>query len=357
MRKTLVLVLNSGSTSMKIALYCETEEIFSVTENYDHRVLDQCGSINGQFDLRMKCVRKVMEEHGYAMSDLSVIVSRGGSTKPLSHGGAYTINEKMAHDLRECPASSHAGNLGPMIAWELSHENRIPAYIYDSVAVDELQPVARISGLPDISRVSLVHVLNSRYAARKVAGEQGTDYEKSTYIVAHIGGGITITLHHNGRIIDVVGDDEGPFSPDRGGGIPTRQLVDLCYSGKYPTREDMQRAMRTQGGLTAYLQTSDARKVEERIAQGDEKAKLVYDAMLYQIAKGIAQLAAPVCGKVDGVILTGGIAHSAYAVEEIKRQVSFLSAVHIIPGEHEMQSLCQGALAVFHGEEIPHVYE
>lgn len=288
MKKTLVLVLNSGSTSMKIALYCETEEIFSVTENYDHRVLDQCGSINGQFDLRMKCVRKVMEEHGYAMSDLSVIVSRGGSTKPLSHGGAYTINEKMAHDLRECPASSHAGNLGPMIAWELSHENRIPAYIYDSVAVDELQPVARISGLPDISRVSLVHVLNSRYAARKVAGEQGTDYEKSTYIVAHIGGGITITLHHNGRIIDVVGDDEGPFSPDRGGGIPTRQLVDLCYSGKYPTREDMQRAMRTQGGLTAYLQTSDARKVEERIAQGDEKAKLVYDAMLYQIAKGIA---------------------------------------------------------------------
>ena len=352
-----MLVLNSGSTSMKIALYREEAEVFSATENYDHQDLDRCGSINGQFDLRMDSVRKVMEEHGCSMADLSVIVSRGGSTKPLAHGGAYTINEKMAHDLRECPASSHAGNLGPMIAWELSRENGIPAYIYDSVAVDELQPVARISGLPDISRVSLVHVLNSRYAARKVAREQGVDYEKSTYIVAHIGGGITITLHHNGKIIDVVGDDEGPFSPDRGGGIPTRQLVDLCYSGKYPTREDMQRAMRTQGGLTAYLQTTDARKVEERIAQGDEKAKLVYDAMLYQIAKGIAQLAAPVCGKVDGVILTGGIAHSQYAMDEIKRQVSFLAPVWVIPGEHEMQSLCQGALAVLRGKEVPHTYE
>ena len=357
MKEPLVLVLNSGSTSMKIALFRQEEELFSLSDNYEPQVLDRCGSINGQFALRLASVRRAMRQWGCPMEQVSVIVSRGGSTKPLAHTGAYAINEAMARDLRECPASSHAGNLGPMIAWELSSQYGIPAYIYDSVAVDELQPVARISGMPDISRVSLVHVLNSRYAARCAALERGVSYQQSTYIVAHIGGGITITLHHNGRIIDVVGDDEGPFSPDRSGGIPTRQLVDLCYSGKYPTREAMQRAMRIQGGLTAYLHTSDARRVEEQIAQGDSRAKLIYDAMLYQIAKGIAQLAAPVCGQVDGIVLTGGIARSDYATQEIKRQVSFLAPVWVIPGEHEMQSLCRGGLAVLRGEEQAHIYE
>lgn len=357
MADILVLVLNSGSTSMKIALYRDREELFSVSENYDPKTLDECGCVNGQFDLRMASVRGAMEKAGRSFEELSVIVSRGGSTKPLQYGGAYEINEKMARDLRECPASSHAGNLGPMIAWELSRQYAVPAYIYDSVAVDELTPVARISGLPDISRVSLVHVLNSRYAARQAAARQGAEYGQATYIVAHIGGGITITLHHRGRIIDIVGDDEGPFSPDRSGAVPTRQLVDLCYSGKYPTREEMQRAMRGQGGLAAYLHTTDARAVEARIAAGDETAKLVYHAMLYQIAKGVTQLAAPVCGAVDAVVLTGGIAHSQYAMDELKRRVAFLAPVYVIPGEHEMESLCAGALAVLRGEEAAHTYE
>lgn len=357
MEERKLLILNSGSTSMKIALYKEEEEIFSVSDVYDPQVLDECGSVNGQFALRMSSVRKAMEEAGQPLSELAAIVSRGGSTKPLAHGGAYEINEKMARDLRDCPASSHAGNLGPMIAFELSHQYGIPAYIYDSVALDELQEVARISGLADISRVSLVHVLNSRHAARRVAGEQNLSYGNSTFIVAHMGGGITITLHHKGRIIDVVGDDEGPFSPDRCGGIPTRQLVDLCYSGRYPTREDMHRAMRGQGGLMSYLKTMDAREVEARISADDSRARLIYDAMLYQIAKGIAQLATPVCGKVDGVILTGGIAYSQYAVEEVRRQVEFIAPVWVIPGENEMQSLCLGGLAVLRGQEEAHTYQ
>lgn len=352
-----LLILNSGSTSMKIAIYENEKERFMKTAEYTPEELDRCGSLNGQFDLRLKSVLDGVAEAGRSLSDFSAIVSRGGSTGPMKHCGAYRINEAMARELRDYPRSSHAGNLGPMIAYELCVRQGIAGYIYDSVAVDQLREAARISGLSDIPRVSLVHALNSRYAAKEVARRLGRSYEDLNLIAAHIGGGITLTLHSGGRIIDVVGDDEGPFSPERSGGIPTRQLVDLCYSGKYPSKEDMHKAMRGHGGLMSYLGTTDAREVERRITGGDEKAKLIYDAMFYQIAKGIGQLSTPVCGRLDGIILTGGIAHSEYAMNELIRQVGFLAPVHILPGENEMRALCQGVLEVLRGREAAHEYE
>lgn len=351
-----LLILNLGSTSTKLAIYESETQVFLENIAHERQEILECKTICDQFPLRFEAVKSAIQKSGYSDKKFSAVISRGGSTKPLKHPGGYQINLKMVTDLRERPASQHAGNIGPMIAYEIAQEQGIKAYIYDSVAVDELTEIARISGLADIERVSLVHVLNSRYVAKETAGELGKKYENLSFIVAHIGGGITIMLHEKGRITDVVGDDEGPFSPERSGGIPTRQLVDLCYSGKYEDKNSMQTAMRGRGGLMSYLGTADVRETEARIKDGDERARLIYEAMFYQLAKGIAQLSVVTNGQIDGIILTGAIAHSSQAVKLISDRVSFIAPVYVKPGENEMKSLCLGGLSILRGTEKTHIY-
>lgn len=350
-----LLIINTGSTSTKVSIYENEEQKYFTSIFHSSEELSKYNSINDQYEMRKNALLKYIQKIGYNLSKLSAIVSRGGSTPPLE-GGAYIINDLMVDRLSSRPVSHHAGNIGPILAWELANQIGVKAYIYDSVAVDELNDIAKISGLSDIERVSLVHVLNSRYAAKEVAKKYSKSYDDMNIIVAHIGGGITITIHGKGKIVDVVGDDEGPFSPERCGGLPTRQLVNLCFSGKYKSKEEMHKAMRSNGGLISYLGTNSALKVEQRISNGDKYAEKIYYAMAYQISKGIAELSAVVNGSVDAIVLTGGIANSKIFTSWIEKKVKFIAPVIVIPGENELKSLCYGCLRVLRGAETPHEY-
>jgi butyrate kinase len=261
----------------------------------------------------------------------------------------------MVDRVENRPIMEHASNLAAPIAYGIAKKVGIPSYIYDCVMADELPDIARISGMPDIPRTSSSHVLNTRAMAIKAANNRGMKYEKMNIIVAHLGGGISINVHEKGRIIDLVSDDEGPFSPERAGRVPCRDLINLCYSGKFD-KKTMQRKLRGNGGLRAYLNTIDAREVEQMIEEGNEEAKLVYEAMAYQIAKGIGELATVIEGNVDAIILTGGIAYSKMLTDWIVKRVKFIAPVEILAGENEMESLAFGALRVLRGEESARQY-
>lgn len=267
----------------------------------------------------------------------------------------WKINEAMLDRLINRPIAEHASNLGAVIAYEIARPLGIPAYIYDSVAVDELEDVSKISGLPDINRKSLSHALNMRAVAIKTAKKSNKSYHDMNIIVAHLGGGISLSIHKDGKMIDIVSDDEGPFSPERAGRVPCMLLAKLCYSGKYDQRT-MMKKLRGNGGLVAYLGTNKAIEVEERIKNGDKEAELVYYALAYQIAKGIGELATVVMGEVDRIVITGGIAHSKVMTELIKERVKFIAPVDIMPSENELESLALGALRVLKDEEKAHEY-
>ena len=270
--------------------------------------------------------------------------------------GAYVVNELMLDILKNRPIMEHASNLGAPIAYEIAKAADVKAYIYDSVRTDELNDIARISGMPDISRTSTCHVLNTRAMAMKLAKKYGKKYEDMNFVVAHLGGGVSLNVHEKGKIVDIVSDDEGPFSPERAGRVPCRELIELCYSGKFD-KNTMRKKLRGNGGLKAYLGTMDAREVEKMIKNGDEKARIVYEAMAYQVAKSIGELATVVEGKVDAIILTGGIAYSEMMTSWIKKRVEFIAPVEIMPGENEMESLAYGILRVLRGEEKAREYK
>ncbi|HHZ00539.1 MAG TPA: butyrate kinase [Sedimentibacter sp.] len=344
-----IFVVNTGSTSTKIALYEDEKEIFTKSLSHSDEDINKYHDVQDQLHMRLEFIRSFLEEKKIDIKELSCVVARGGMLLPVK-SGAYEINELMLDRVENRPVMEHASNLAAPIAYSIAKEAGIPSYIYDSVMTDEFPDIARISGMPDIPRSSTSHVLNTRAMAIKYAKSLGKKYQDMTIIVAHLGGGISINLHHKGRIIDLVSDDEGPFSPERAGRVPCRELINLCYSGKYD-KKTMQRKLRGNGGLKAYLNTIDAREVEKMIANGDEYAKLIYEAMAYQIAKGIGELATVVEGKVDAIILTGGIAHSQMLTSWIKNRVSFIAHVEIMPGENEMEALAYGALRVLRGEE------
>jgi butyrate kinase len=263
----------------------------------------------------------------------------------------------MIEDLRSGENGVHASNLGAIIANEIATQLGIPSFIVDPVVVDELQPVAIISGIPEIKRKSIFHALNQKAVARRIAQKIGTSYERANFVVAHMGGGITVGAHYHGRVIDVNNglDGEGPFSPERAGTIPAGDLVSLCFSGKYFASEIM-RMIVGRGGLMGYLGTSDAREVEKRIENGDEKAKLIYEAMAYQVAKEIGSYATVLNGQVDGIILTGGLAYGENFVNLIKERIEWIAPVYVVPGENELQALVEGALRVIRGEEEEKTY-
>jgi len=349
-----IFVVNTGSTSTKIALYEDDKEVFVKSLSHPDELISKYDDVQDQLHMRLEFVRSYLEEKKFDVKDLSCVVARGGMLLPVK-SGAYAVNELMLDRVENRPVMEHASNLAAPIAYDIAREVGVPSYIYDSVMTDEFPDIARISGMPDIPRNSTSHVLNTRAMAIKYAKSIGKKYEDLNIIVAHLGGGISINIHHKGQIVDLLSDDEGPFSPERAGRVPCRDLINLCYSGKFD-KKTMQRKLRGNGGLKAYLNTIDARQVETMIQEGNEYAKLIYEAMAYQIAKGIGDLATVVEGKVDAIILTGGIAYSKMLTSWIKNRVSFISHVEIMPGENEMEALAYGALRVMRGEEKAREY-
>ena len=344
-----VLVINPGSTSTKIALYSDETVVFM--ENIDHspQELDKFNGISDQYDYRMDIILKTFKEKGGKLEELSAVVGRGGILPPME-SGAYRINKDMVDRLKYNPVVEHASNLGAIIANAIAEPLGIAGFIYDSVSVDQLDPISRISGMAGIERSSTFHALNSKAAAIKVAKKLDKEYEDLNLIIAHLGGGISLSAHKKGRAIDIIADDEGPFSPERAGRVPCKKLIDMCYSGEYDKRT-MHKKLRGNGGVKSYFETNDMRILEKMVKDGNEEASLIFNAMAYQISKGIGELATVLCGDVDAIIITGGIAHSDEFVSLIKRRVSFIAPMEIIPGENEMEGLALGTLRVLKNEE------
>ncbi len=354
-----VLVINPGSTSTKLALYEDEREIFKITQRYDVDVLQKYKRVVDQKEFRLKEILKALEENNCDIGDLSAVVGRGGLLHPLE-GGTYIVNEDILKDLSECRYGDHASNLGAILAYDIAKMSSkdIPAFIVDPVVVDEMEPEAKISGIPEIERKSILHALNQKAVARKAVSSIGKRYEEANVIVAHMGGGISVGAHRNGKIIDVNNayDGDGPFAPERAGGLPAGDLVKLCFSGKY-TLEQMKKKLVGGGGLVAHLGTNDLREVKRRIKNGDKKAELVYNAMAYQVAKEIGLRAVVLYGKVDVIALTGGLAYDDDFVSLIKSKVEFIAPVEVYPGEFEMEALRDGALRVLKGEEEAKIYK
>lgn len=351
-----VLAVNPGSTSTKIAVYDNEQPVFVQVLRYTSEELAPFGPVIDQFEFRQQGILLALQEHGIELSSLNAVVGRGGLLKPIE-GGTYTVNQVMIDDLRATPRE-HASNLGAVIAKVIADELNIPAFIVDPVVVDELADIARVSGLPGYDRISIFHALNQKAVARRISKELGKDYEHVNLLVTHMGGGITVGVHQGGKVIDVNDglSGEGPFTPERTGGVPAMHLLELCYSGQYSYNE-VKKKIAGQGGMVAYLGTNDGREVVKRIEAGDTKAKLVYEAMAYQIAKEIAAGAAVLYGKVDAIVLTGGLAHDNQLVKLISDRVRFIADIKVVPGEDEMSALIEGALRVLRKEETAKEYK
>jgi len=350
-QKFRILSINPGSTSTKIGIFDNEREVLEETIRHDRKTIGSFDSINDQYKFRKEMILKTLDQSGINLSKLSAVVGRGGLLRPIK-GGTYKVNEQMLEDLRQGYSGQHASNLGGIIANEIAEQLNIEAYIVDPVVVDELDPVAKISGFADFERKSIFHALNQKAVARKVSVELGKPYEELNLIVVHMGGGVTVGAHKGGKVIDVNNGlhGEGPFSPERAGTIPAGDLVSMCFSGEYYPDEIMKKIV-GQGGLVGYLGTNDAVEVESRISKGDEQAELVYEAMAYQIAKEIGSNATVLAGEVDAIVLTGGLAYGKEFVQKIISRVKWISKVIVEPGENEMQALSEGALRVLRGEE------
>ncbi|WP_032120462.1 butyrate kinase [Clostridium amazonitimonense] len=352
-----LLIINPGSTSTKIGVYEDKTEVLTETLRHKSEEIEKYSTIYDQFQFRKDVILKVLKEKNFDIKELDAVVGRGGLLKPII-SGTYKVNETMLEDLKIGVQGQHASNLGGIIANQIGKELDIPAFIVDPVVVDEMDEVARISGMPEIERKSIFHALNQKAVAKRYAKEAGKKYEDLNLIVAHLGGGVSVGAHKDGRIIDVNNalDGEGPFSPERSGGVPVGDLVKMCYSGKY-TLDEIKKKINGKGGFVAYLGTNDARDVLKASNEGDKKAKLVFDAMAYQVAKEIGKCSAVLCGKVDTIILTGGIAYSKEMVDAISERVSFISNIVVYPGEDEMLALAEGGLRVLNGEEEAKEYK
>ena len=352
-----MLIINPGSTSTKIAVFDDLNPVFVETLRHSSEELAQYNTIFEQYEFRKGVILNALKEKNIPLESLNAVVGRGGLLKPIE-GGTYIVNERMLEDLKIGVQGQHASNLGGVIAYEIAKSLNIPAYIVDPVVVDEMDEIARISGMPEIQRKSIFHALNQKAVAKRYAKEKGKKYEELNLIVAHLGGGISVGAHRKGRVVDVNNalDGEGPFSPERTGSLPVGDLVKMCFSGKY-TLEEMKKKITGKGGLMAYFGTNDARDVKKMMDEGNKEAELVYKAMAYQVAKEIGMCATVLKGEVDAIILTGGLAYGKEFVEWIKERVSFIAPVVVYPGEDEMLALAEGGLRVLRGEEPAKEYK
>lgn len=350
-----ILVINPGSTSTKLAVFDDDKRIMAVTVRHPLEEVKHFKWVMDQFDYRMELINKALEENGIAKETLTCVMARGGLLPPVP-SGAFTVNQAMIDYFYAAKVDTHISNLACVLADAIARPLGIPAMVYDPVAVDELDEISRITGMPEIPKKSRGHVLNSRAMARKCAEERlHKKLEDCTIIVLHIGGGCSAWLSHKGRLIDCYSDDDAGFAPERCGRLQAMDLAMLCYSGKY-TKEEMSRYIRGNSGLKAYLGTSDGMEIERMIESGDEKVKLLYDAMALSHAKGIAELAAAVNGKVDRIVITGGLAHSKLFTEMLTKRIEWIAPVEIMAGEFEMEALAAGGLRVLRGEEKAHEF-
>ncbi|MDC7223235.1 MAG: butyrate kinase [Spirochaetales bacterium] len=349
MLKEGILAINPGSTSTKLALFDGEKEILKTSLEHSRETMSL--PAQDQLSLRENAVRRFLEESGHPLSELQIIAARGGLLPPIN-GGAYRIDRAMTEYLARGEGGEHASNLAAQIAYNLAGEVEPPLtpLIYDGVTLDQMDQLARYSGSARFTRESLCHGLNMRAVARATAAELNRPYEDLNLIVAHLGGGVTISLHSGGRIIDTIADDEGPMSPERAGRLPCLKLIRACFSGKYEQRE-MERMIRGEGGLKSYLGTTDIREILERIDSGDKYAEEVLDSMILQIAKGIGELSVETKGRINRIILTGGMARALRITTGITERVEFIAPVKILPGEFEMEALAAGGLRILRKEE------
>lgn len=351
-----ILAINPGSTSTKAAVYENETPVAQTTIRYHAEDFAGMDSILDQRTRRTDDIMKMLAEDGIDISGLDAVVGRGGLLRPID-SGTYLINDRMMEDLVGDSAAVHASALGGLIAGDLGREYGIPAYVVDPIVVDEMDPCAKLTGIPGIERRSVFHALNTKAIARRCAKKLGIEYEDGRFIIAHMGGGITVGAHRYGRVIDVNDalSGEGAFSPERCGSVPLEPLIRMCYSGKYEMEEILAR-LNKNGGVQAYLGTNDIIQVEQMIKQGDEYAALVLDSMAYQLSKEIGAMAAVLEGRINAIILTGGLAYSSRFTGSIKQRVDQIAPVYTFPGEDEMLALTEGALRVLRGEVRPAVY-
>ncbi len=355
MKKTTdILAINPGSTTTKIALFSDMTPVFTETITHDPDKLKEMKGIFGQLHFRESCIREVLKRNDYDVKKLSAVVARGGMIIGL-HGGGYKVTPSLCKAMKNPENPPHASSTGAQLAYDIADPLGIPAYIYDSTMGCELSDVAKISGLAQIERYGCCHVLNSRAQAMNYAESIGKKYKELKLIVCHMGGGITASAHLKGEIVDDSSYDEGPMSPERTGGIPLILWTKLCFSGKY-TEEEVEKLISGQGGLMSYLGTTDCREVEKMIEEGNEKAKVVYEAMAYQVAKSIAQMSVALKGDVDAIILTGGAAHSKKLTKMIKSYAGHLGEFVIMAGEDELEALAAGADRIMKGKEEARIY-
>lgn len=352
------LIINPGSTSTKIAVFEDKESIFEKTLRHSNEELGVYSRVADQFEFRKNLILDALKENDIAAGSLDAVVGRGGLLKPIE-GGTYLVNDALIEDLKLCKRGEHASNLGGLIARSIADEVNIPAFIVDPVVVDEMEDVARISGHPNFERISIWHALNQKAVARRAASEKfNKKYEEMNLVIAHLGGGISVGAHKKGRAIDVNNalNGEGPFSPERSGTLPADQLVKICFNGQY-TEQEIGKMIVGKGGLSALLGTNNAKEVSERAEAGDEKAKLIYEAMAYQVAKAIGEYAVVLDGDVDAILITGGIAYDKKFVEMIEKKVKFIAEVVPFPGEDELLALAEGGLRVLNKEEEAKQYK
>ena len=347
----LSLIINPGSTSTKIGVFEDETLLFEETLRHTTEEIAQYGSIFEQKDFRKEVILNILKEKNFDLKSLSFIVGRGGMLKPIP-GGTYAVSNALLEDLIVGKQGQHASNLGGILAKEIGDSLGIPSYIVDPVVVDELADVARLSGVPELPRRSVFHALNQKAVAKRYAKEVGKKYEDLNLIVVHMGGGVSVGAHKGGKVVDVFNalDGEGAFSPERAGAVPPGDLVKLCFSGKYDEKTIYKKLVGN-GGFNAYLGTNDARIVEAKAKEGDPTAQAVFSAFHYQVAKDIGAMSTVLGGKVDQIILTGGIAYGKTTCDAIKAKVGWIAPITVYPGEDELLALCQGGLRVTLGEE------
>lgn len=345
------LIINPGSTSTKIGVFEDETLLFEETLRHSTEEIASYASIIDQKDFRKNIIVNFLAEKNFDIKSLNVVVGRGGLLKPIP-GGTYAVTDELLEDLKIGKQGQHASNLGGILAREIADSIGVPSYIVDPVVVDELMPEARLSGVPELPRISIFHALNQKAVAKRYAKEVGKSYDSLNLIVVHMGGGVSVGAHQNGKVIDVFNalDGDGAFSPERSGAVPVGALVKMCFSGKY-TEKEVYKKLVGNGGFNAYLGTNDMRDVEKMCESGDENAKLIRDAFCLQMSKNIGSMAAVLNGKVDQIVVTGGIAYDKYVVAKLKERTEFIAPFTVYPGEDELLALAQGGLRVMNGEE------
>lgn len=350
------LIINPGSTSTKIGVFEDETLLFEETLRHSTEEIAQYASIVEQKDFRKDIIVNLLKEKDFDINSLNMVVGRGGMLKPIP-GGTYAVSDELLEDLKIGKQGQHASNLGGILAKEIGDSIGVPSYIVDPVVVDELEPVSRYSGVPELPRTSVFHALNQKAVAKRYAKEQGKDYASLNLVVVHMGGGVSVGAHKQGKVVDVFNalDGDGAFSPERAGAVPSGALIKMCFSGQY-TEKEVYKKIVGGGGFNAYCGTNDMRNVEKMVSEGDKKAEEVREAFIVQVAKDIGAMACVLNGKVDQIIMTGGIAYDKAVTTGLKERAGWIAPVTVYPGEDELMALVQGGLRVLNGEEKPMVY-